>query len=236
MSQPDARLPATMRAEIAAFAEQIRQTGTNLYGELVRENIAGAIRCSFPMAVGALDEGRLGEAIDHFISSHPSIRPQFHEIATEFLIFTQNWGGLPQSVLPILEYEWTLLQVEIDAAQVPTRPDIPLRSYSRVTLNPTLRVVLLPFDVFAALETDRQNTASPRPHAIYRTASHDVMTRMLSASDCLMMDALHNNGPLVPSAVAAIVADELKPSAADWISLGVNDEILCIADQKGNSR
>ena len=73
MRSPDVAAPDRLLIEIADLAGRARRDPRDLYGQLLRENVADAIRCSFPavarmageVVVAAAADGRRGEANGH---------------------------------------------------------------------------------------------------------------------------------------------------------------------------
>ncbi|MDE1917243.1 MAG: putative DNA-binding domain-containing protein [Sphingomonadales bacterium] len=227
---PDAMAPEAMQAEVAALCAQARHGANTLYGALLRENILGAIACSFPEFSRKAGEMPLNAAVDLFVASHPAHLPQFHQIASEFVLFAQG-GGVASARLPVMEYEWVLLDAEIDPAAV-VLPDAGSVNELDLTLNPTLRLIMLPFDVtlpdWPALGDDHE----ARPHAVWRNAAHGVVTRVLSRTDCLMIDRLRQSGPLSCAALAWASAPDLPDDVPAWVHAALADDLLCLAHPK----
>lgn len=117
LSPDEMHAPRGMIAEIVSLCEQARR-GSGLYGQLLRENVVDVLRCSFPLFGARLEPQWLEEAAGAFLAGHPASRPQFHQIATEFVEFAQQQLDLSPLLLALLEYEWVLLATEIDPARV----------------------------------------------------------------------------------------------------------------------
>jgi hypothetical protein len=183
-----------MRAEIAALCAQTRRGTEPIYGGLLRENILEVVACSFPEFTRRTGEERLKAIVNGFVAGHPAHLPQFHHIATEFVLFAQC-GGVPASLLPILEYEWMLLDVEIAPDRV--RPStISPPGETCLRLNPTLRLVMLPFDITQPGWPALGDGDQAQPHAVWRNGTHGVVTRVLGHSDCLLIDRLRQSAKL----------------------------------------
>ncbi|WCT77607.1 putative DNA-binding domain-containing protein [Novosphingobium humi] len=181
MSSPETAAPPAMAMEFAGFCRAARTIGSGIYGQLLRENVADVLRASFPLFTGRIGSAALDAAIEAFIQRHPATRPQFHHIATEFLLFAQRQLVSPPQQIALLEYEWALLAAEIDAASVPPAST----DVDRLSLNPTARLVLLQFD---PARPEVAGDGVDRPYAIFRTASHQVLTLPLTLPDCLLVE------------------------------------------------
>lgn len=236
MRSPDAAAPARLREEVAGLASQARRDPSDLYGQLLRENVAGAIRSSFPAVARMAGKAVVVRAADAFVAAHPASRPQFHQIATEFVLFVQGQPVLPSALMPIIEYEWVLLQVEIDPAALSDDAAGSTDAAGPVTANPTLRVVMLPFDPALIDANDSLKPAPPRPHGVYRTREHHVLTRPLTVSDCLLLDRLEQEEAMTSRGLAEAVEPSLLPLVPDWIGQGLAKQLLVFADQKDTSR
>ncbi|MFC3672060.1 HvfC/BufC family peptide modification chaperone [Novosphingobium pokkalii] len=180
---PETAAPRAMAMEFASFCRAARKNGSGIYGQLLRENVADALRASFPLFTGLIGSAALDAAIEAFIQRHPATRPQFHHIATEFLLFVQRQPVSPREQIALLEYEWALLAAEIDAASVPPAST----EMERLALNPTTRLVLLQFD---PAQPAAGGDGVDRPHAIFRNANHQVLTLPLTLPDCLLIEHL----------------------------------------------
>ncbi|WP_240610132.1 HvfC/BufC family peptide modification chaperone [Sphingomonas pokkalii] len=183
MSSPEAAAPPAMAAEFASFCMGARANGSGLYGQLLRENVIDALRASFPLFTDRIGNTALEAAIDAFLLRHPATRPQFHHISTEFLLFAQHALPAVPHHLALLEYEWALLAAEIAPARVPPASE----QLDRLALNPTTRLVLLQFD---PARPSAAGDGVDRPHAIFRTADHQVLTLPLTLPDCLVVEHL----------------------------------------------
>lgn len=236
MRSPDVAAPDRLLIEIADLAGRARRDPRDLYGQLLRENVADAIRCSFPAVARMAGEVVVAAAADAFVAAHPASRPQFHQIATEFVLFAQGQPVLPPALMPLVEYEWVLLQVEIDPAALSGDAAGSTDAAGPVTANPTLRVVMLPFDPALIDANDSLKPAPPRPHGVYRTREHHVLTRPLTVSDCLLLDRLEQEETMTSRALAEAVEPSLSPLVSDWVEQGLADQLLVLADQKDTFR
>lgn len=226
----DAVAPEAMHAEIEVLCMQARHGRGMLYGRLLRENILGVLACSFPGFSRRAGEMQLKAIVDGFIAGHPASMPQFHCIATEFVLFAQG-GGVASPLLPVVEYEWLLLDVEIDPACV-IRSSRESLDERELALNPTLRLIMLPFDVTQPDWPMLGDEHPARPHAVWRNAAHGVVTRVLSRSDCLLIDRLRQAAPLSRAALAQASALDLPADVPAWVHAALEDDLLCLAEPK----
>lgn len=186
---PDLTAPPQLQAELAELCGAVRQ-GAGGYGPLLRENVLDVLRCSFPLFGECVGEPALRQLARDFMISHPASRPQFHQLATELVLFAQHREGLSRSQLCLLEYEWTLLATEIDPARVPpAHPGPAMPDEGMVAVNPTLRVVALPFEV-QCLATIASPSPYPFVYAIYRAPDHRVMRQPLSGFDGRLLETI----------------------------------------------
>ncbi|TWB38108.1 HvfC/BufC family peptide modification chaperone [Nitrospirillum pindoramense] len=229
MSTPDAGPPPLMAEELAAFCQDARRGRVRLYGQLLRENIAEALRSSFPLFVQRFGSVALEDAIDAFITLHPALRPQFHHIATEFVVFAQRGRLLSPRLTALLEYEWALLAAEIDPARV--SPEGAAGAYIR--LNPTARLVLLPFDPSAAAEPGVEGAGGDeRPYALFRTADHRVLIQPLTFQDCLVVEQIRDAGAMLPETLTdLLVADLSPPDLQTSLAHGLACGLFCVTPE-----
>lgn len=200
MSLPEPVAPRAMVAEFNSFCMAARANGAGLYGQLLRENVADALRSSFPLFTDRMGSAALEAEIDAFLLRHSGTRPQFHHIATEFVLFSQRQGVAAPELTALLEYEWALLAAEIDPATVPS----PATTMDDIALNPTTRLVLLRFD---PARPAAAGGGVDRPHAIFRTAEHQVLTLALTLPDCLVIEHVRE----VEAVPSAWLFDALAP-------------------------
>lgn len=226
MNAPDPLPPSTMQAEVGALCEAARRGEAPIYGLLLHENVLDALSATFPEACERLGPERLHALVAAFMADHGALDPQFHRIAAEFVAFLQARPDVPAELLALLEYEWLQLAVEIDAASVPAasrREQGP--GDLAFTLNPTARLVLLPFDL--ARENAFETACDARlPYVVYRTADHRVVTRPLTRQDCLLIEIIRETPVLTCDRLAGALGDAwpgdaLRGWAADALDRGL---------------
>jgi uncharacterized protein len=231
---PDVAAPIGMALDIAELSTRARHDPTCLYGRLLRENVGEVLECSFPGFAGRVGPWILAQMVDRFVAEHRATRPQFHHIATEFVEFAQAQLSLPPPLLCGLEYEWALLAVEIDLVRVGSSRAGGAQAPTdwRVAINPTCRLVVLPFDVTG----DAWDHAAHRAHAIYRTADHGVLTQALSRQDCRFIDLVRSTDAITLGALATKAAAWSSPEgAAQWAAISLDFGLLCrVAPNNGD--
>lgn len=232
---PDMSAPPLLQAELAALCGAIRQ-GEGCYGPLLRENVLDVLRCSFPLFSACVGELALQQLAGDFLADHPASRPQFHQLASELVLFAQRRAGLPRPQLCLLEYEWTLLAAEVDPAQVPPAPaDLAMPDDGAFAINPTLRLVALPFDV-----QDLATMASPSPHpfvyAIYRAADHRVLRQPLSALDGQLLEVIEGATAMTTSALRDLVPPSSHGDVLPWLQQGLSAGLIHFVNRTEGNR
>lgn len=220
--------PPEMVAETARLCASARYYSDSLYGRLLRENALDAVGISFPLFCRHVGEPALEPLIDAFIADHHATRPQFHHIATEFVVFAQALATLAFPLACLLEYEWVQLAAEVDPAPVPIS-DAQADPLARpVALNPTAHILLLPFDATCLDEASALGDGEERlPHAVYRTADHAIVTRLLTRLDCMLIDAIRDADRIQPLELMIVAAPRFgAPLVHDWIARELESGLL----------
>jgi uncharacterized protein len=235
--QPETSAPPEMAAEIAGLCAQARQDASCLYGQLLRENVADVLSGSFPGFSGQLGPARLEALVSAFLVRHSATRPQFHHIATEFVEFAQQQLALPPSLMALLEYEWVLLAAEIDSARVtPSRVAAEdLAADARIAMNPTSRLVVLPFDAAREDGPGAPGDGEARcAHAVWRTAAHGVAVQPLTYQDCLLIDVIARGGDAIglDALVASASGQFSEEEVRQWVARGADRDLLRLGDHE----
>jgi uncharacterized protein len=229
MRSPDTSLPPAVSAEIARFCEAARRGDAHPYGQLMRENLIDASMSSFPLACEQLGRSRVEKLVAAFFACHRASLPQFHHIATEFVAYLQARVDLPPGILPLLEYEWLLLAVEIDASTVPSgRSNRGLPRDAPLALNPTARLVVLPFDLTAEKGFADYKAGADYPYALYRTAAHHVITQPLMRQDCLLLEIFRDTDVVLAGTLVRALAPSMsEPDLLGWLAQAINNGLIC---------
>ncbi|WP_348748170.1 hypothetical protein [Pseudomonas rhodesiae] len=193
------RIALDAASEAERRCQAVRRGELDPYGELVRVNAQELVTTMFPRFTQYRGDECLRQDIDAFYKCFGATRAEFIHLATEFVRFMQP--RLPQGIgRPLIEYEWMLFDVEVDKTPVP-RPDRQqTRRPTHVYLNPTMRWLATPFDLYA----DDQQTArallnhdAPYAYAIFRTFDHRVMTQRLSNQDIAALSSFTDGERLI---------------------------------------
>jgi hypothetical protein len=228
--QPEANAPPGMAAEIAGLCAKARQDPTCLYVQLLRENVVDVLRHSFPGFSERRGPARLDEAASAFLAEHSATRPQFHHIATEFVEFAQQRLALSPSLMALLEYEWVLLATEIDPERVAASrlAAEDLAADVRIAMNPTSRLVVLPFDAARADGPDAVGEDEALcAHAVWRTAAHGVVAQPLTYQDGLLIDLIRGGGVIGLDALVASAASRFsEKEVRQWVARGADRDLL----------
>lgn len=192
--------PPQMQRQLQWLAERIRQPQEGIadqYVHSVRTNVEGVLACAFPLSQGYWAEIDRLQLIEGFVAHHGAAEPEFHHIATEFVCYVQQLHGegklnWPKQRLALLEYEWACLGVEIDEARVPhPAADEEVNSASRLMLNPTLKLLSLPFTIrnCGVIATRQQQHF----YALFRAPDHQVVTQLLREVDVALIQLLEGS-------------------------------------------
>jgi|GEM_PF-5176185 len=170
-----------LRAERRCLA--VRCGGYGPYGGLVRAAAAELFTTMFPRFVNHRGSGALIEDVDAFFLLHGASRGAFVQMGTEFVAFMQQRLGSSVSRM-VLEYEWTLFDVEVHPAVVRRAHEVVGKDGLMLGLNPTLRFIAVPSTLVGDDPISVEALAlPPSTYGVYRTADHQVLTKPLGPSD-----------------------------------------------------
>ncbi len=150
-------IPYDLEAQITHLTSMIRNLdelstcGIKYYKRFIFANIEGVIKQSFPYFFSCVKDDIMVKLIENFILHHHSFEPEFHQIATEFVLFVQKkcQDTLKNILIVILEYEWSLFYAEINPAfvELSNQHSLGLNNINnfRIFINPTVHIIQLPF-------------------------------------------------------------------------------------------
>ena len=200
--------PMVLQSEVVAMTEAIRATTTTTntpgirhYRQCIRGNILDVLSTTYVSTCRYLSDLEREALIDDFMVYHSATAPEFHHIATELLVFVTNAQWLSPWVLKVMEYEWLLLKIEIDPVHITKRPPLsqnPIPDDCRVTPNPTLHCIQLPFSL--PLDDNEYHTIAKDDSRVYcymmcRDHEHDIIYKELDDIDREIMPLLcQSNG------------------------------------------
>ncbi|GAL20821.1 hypothetical protein JCM19235_3823 [Vibrio maritimus] len=190
--------PGQMLHQTESLARLVRDGRTEecQYGEFIRDNIFGVVTNTFPLFVARVGDKKLNQLLDGFLLKHCAMEPEFHHIATEFVQYVQQCPMAEALSTSIIEYEWTAFSAEIDCDVV-----MPARDWSddiltsgehyRILLNPTARLLELPFEVSSHSITPTENHKS-NYYAVFRHAQHHVVSQKLRPIDVALVQMIQS--------------------------------------------
>ncbi|EKT55457.1 DUF2063 domain-containing protein [Providencia burhodogranariea] len=202
--------------------------GISLYRKIVRENITGVLKSVFPLFSQRLKEEDINEIVDMFLYRHQANQPEFHQIATELLLFMRQQCQLSVHELALIEYEWLMYAVEIDDSKVPIPQKISLGNREipdiEIVLNPTLKIVVLPFSLPLTEETNDKESSFTHYFALYRKYDNAIWQKKLSEIEVYLLSKMTHE---VISAVSLMLFTQ-EISFQSWLEANNNDEIFSI--------
>ncbi|EPJ1876685.1 putative DNA-binding domain-containing protein (plasmid) [Klebsiella pneumoniae] len=233
-------VPASLAKAEADFAARLRARSTGndtcprglaLYRKIVRENICGVIQNVFPLFCRNLDNAGLDDLTDAFIHQHRASQPEFHQVATELLMFIRQQSNVSYQNNALIEYEWLMYAVEIDDSEVPQAQEIMfstgLINNAYIEINPTLKIISLPFWLKEG-EPCYDDSNMLHYYAIFRKNDKTIWQRKLNQNDVIILSEIKNS-PMPIKALQDKVATLFpEMSFFSWLELGHNDELFSL--------
>lgn len=220
----------TTRLRARKSADDPWSRGMSLYRKIIRENISGVLQSVFPLFCRRFNEAEICDLVDAILHQHQASQPEFHQLATEMLLFMrQQYQMMPQD-LALIEYEWLMYAVEIDDSEVPRPQKMALSvahiDDTEVVRNPTLRIIALPFRIKEG-EPCYDIQEPQHYYALYRKNNHALYQKQLSRVDVQRLSAINN----IMAAKLLLNKGELysdKFSLCSWLETNNNDELLSL--------
>ncbi|MBH1931214.1 putative DNA-binding domain-containing protein [Serratia rubidaea] len=232
------RVPASLAAAEAEFSGQLRSRhantyskGMRLYRKIIRENIYSVLLNVFPLYCRQKKDEAITALIDAFLYQHQASQPEFHQIATELLLFMRQQPKFSDGEMALIEYEWLMYAVEIDDAQLPHgqrfSPSAKLLPRLVITLNPTLNMVALPF----WLNKNEPCYSGEIPlhyYAIYRKRDNAVYQKKLNNAEVRLLAEI--NAGETHATLLQEKSSKYLPTTAfyAWLDASNNDELLSL--------
>jgi hypothetical protein len=205
--------------------------GVKLYRKVIRENVARVFYSVFPIFCRKLTNEKINDLVDTFIIQHQATQPEFHQLATELLLFMRQQPEILTGEQRLIEYEWLVYTIEIDECIVP-EPQIKEAQNMdvqnmEIIVNPTLRIVALPF-LLKDGEPCYEDAKSEHYYALYRKHDNTLYQKILCVADVHM---------LLDAKSVGVTTKILKEKSAgylttltyeQWLSDNNNDELLSI--------
>lgn len=232
--------PALLVEMETTFSAQLRarttssetcSRGMSLYRKIVRENIGGVLQRVFPLFCQLIKDADIQELVNAFLHQHQASQPEFHQVATELLLFMRQQRQLSPHDLALIEYEWLMYAVEIDDSHVPPPQKTSLRLVQTgdvdVVRNPTLKMVALPFRIHEG-EPCYEDEGRLNYYALYRKHNNVLYQKRLSQVDVQLLSAINHQ---IISAERLL--NTASPGLADfslrsWLETNNNDELLSL--------
>ncbi|MGY3572287.1 HvfC/BufC family peptide modification chaperone [Vibrio paucivorans] len=193
--------PNKMLEQTESLTALIRSPNEQLarcrYSEFIRDNILGVVANTFPLFSSQFTDAQLMQMAEEFVAVHVSSLPEFHHIATEFVQFLQcsrDGDKLPvfADQLALLEYEWVAFNAEIDPLDAAffDEEKQEIQQDDSVWLNPTLRLVEVPFLLHQDTVTFLTRRRHPVFYAVFRNSHHHVISQKLREVDVALIQLL----------------------------------------------
>lgn len=148
-----ARFAAHIRdPEMNAAPDDIEDRRMAIYRRLFYNNIDNFLSQAFPVLRRLYADEDWAGLVRGFYAQHVCERPQFYQVAEEFLDYLQNCHAMrpvdPAFLLELAHYEWVELVLAIDATPMPDGFDPNADPMSQVCVcTPWLRVLTYTFPV-----------------------------------------------------------------------------------------
>ncbi|WP_158773474.1 putative DNA-binding domain-containing protein [Cobetia sp. L2A1] len=170
--------------------------GISHYRKCIRSHIRDVLETTYASTCEQLSSQHKTRLVDSFIDYHSAKAPEFHHIATEILIFVIEKLWFSPSMIKVMEYEWLLLTIEINPAEVFKNTDIRhhcIFKNHNVIPNPTLSCIQLPFSL--PIESHKKETPYETHPSIYyymicRDHEHDIIYKELDKVDSAIIPTL----------------------------------------------
>lgn len=233
-------VPALLATAEEAFSAQLRarntvervySRGMMLYWRIIRENIVGVLRNVFPLFCRRLNDKDIDELLDGFLDRHQASQPEFHQIATELLLFIRQKSALSHQVLSLVEYEWLIYAVEIDESEVPRPQTLSLQTQKidniDIKKNPTLKIMALPFGLKKG-EPYFEDRACLHYYALYRKNNNALYQKELGQSDLKILLEMNNHSVSASLLKEKYALCSLTVPFNVWLENKSNDELFSL--------
>ncbi|MHA7588281.1 HvfC/BufC family peptide modification chaperone [Vibrio harveyi] len=220
--------PNKMRAQTESLTALIRtpmnQHALCRYSEFIRDNILGVVANTFPLFSSQFADEQLERMVDDFVVMHGASEPEFHHIATEFVQFLQqkvhpDSSSISADQMALLEYEWVAFNVEIDTLVAAfTSSSNPILEQNQVLqLNPTLRLLEVPFLLHQDSVTFLTDRRHPVFYGVFRNSQHHVISQKLREVDVALIQLLQQQPNLTLAQLQQMIAQQLaRFSFMEW--------------------
>ncbi|MBC3252369.1 putative DNA-binding domain-containing protein [Serratia fonticola] len=206
-------------------------SGMLLYWKGIRDSIASVLYSVFPVFCRSLTDDVISEISNAFIMQHQATQPEFHQLATELLLFMRQRPEVLAENQPIIEYEWLLYSLEIDEGIV-SPPHIKVAEHldinnTDIIANPTLRIVSFPF-----LLKNGEPYYGSEPleyyYAIYRRHDNVLYHKKLSIIDVQLLLEIGNAVAMAKMLKEKVAKHLTTLSFKQWLAITNNDEMISL--------
>tara|TARA_Y100000780_G_scaffold31107_1_gene25462 strand:- start:1212 stop:1946 length:735 start_codon:yes stop_codon:yes gene_type:complete len=205
-----------------------------VYERLIRNNIEGFVRGTFPVLHRVLPAARWAQLIDAFVAGHACQSPYFREIGEQFIDWLQSGyqagAGDPPWLLELAHYEWVELALDISSEQLPTGGQGAANADTVLSWSPLAWPLLYQWPV-QQLGPDYQPVeppAQPTCLLVWRDAEDRVRFMQLTPFAWQLADVLSREPLSLRAALARLnvtVNDQFMAGALalvnDWIAADV---------------
>lgn len=234
------QVPDSLLAAEREFSQRLRDSqhdgrmdssGVQIYRKVVRENVISVLRSVFPLYCKDFTSAEFSEFADAFIMQHQATEPEFHQLATELLLFMRQHPERLEADDQVIEYEWLVYALEIDQSVVSAPQTIAPESREMhkmtIELNPTLKMVALPF----LLKDGEPYYEKDRPehyYALYRRYDNMLYQKKLNIADVQLLLEAGHAGITVEMLKKKSASHAITPSFDEWLAVNNKDEVLSL--------
>nr|WP_181375129.1 putative DNA-binding domain-containing protein [Pectobacterium carotovorum]ALG88621.1 Hypothetical protein [Pectobacterium carotovorum] len=205
--------------------------GVKLYRKVVREHVINVFHSVFPIFCRSLENDEINQFADAFIIQHQATQPEFHQLATELLLFMRKRPEVLTDDQRVIEYEWLIYALEIDES------DVPLPHIKRaagldihnmdVIMNPTLRMVVLPFQLNDG-EPSYEDEPCEYYYALYRKHDNMLYQKKLNITDVKLLLEVGKAGVTAEMLIEKASSHLTTQPFEQWLAANNNDEVISL--------
>lgn len=166
-----------------------------IYRRLFFNNIRGFLSQAFPVLAAVLGDTKWTALLQRFYADHKCQRPQFYQLAEEFVEYLQAGGAhdLPAFALELAHYEWVELLVAIEPGTMPEFDAVDqIEGHMRLVLTPFLRLLSYhwPVHQIGPIEQPEQAPQLATFLLVYRAPDESVRFKQLNAVSAALLESL----------------------------------------------
>ncbi|CAQ82964.1 MULTISPECIES: HvfC/BufC family peptide modification chaperone [Photorhabdus] len=233
-------VPVLLSSAEEAFSTLIRtrniegkalSPGEILYRKIIRENIDSVLQSVFPLFCQNISGDCMCTLVNDFIYAHCASQPEFHQIATELLIFICHQKNIPLRYLALLEYEWLIYSIEIDDSNVSKGQKIISLTEKMhcvdIIINPTLKITCLPFQIKKG-KPCYENFPLMYYYIIYRKRDNSIYQKNINDQDLKLISEINGRMTVetfIQRDSLSLFSDE---NLMSWLETNSSDEVLLL--------